>query len=90
MLRKLSLTLVSLIILLTPISFSSEKIPDFSPEYTLSMQFHPAVAVASIDGTPAVRIRVPDMDVQTYASISNPLPPVVWSKNDSFGRAPPA
>ena len=88
--RNISITLVSLLLLLTPISFSSEKIPDYTPECTQSIQIHLMAAVASLDGSTVVRILTSHREAQTYIFTPAITPPIVWSKTASHGRAPPA
>jgi len=88
--RELSVILVSFILLLSPLSCSTEKIPDFTPEYSVTSVYAANTAVAPRDGTARERIHPPQPEKQAYTLVPTIITAGEWSKTALFGRAPPA
>jgi hypothetical protein len=89
--REFSSLLILLLLLLSPVSYSSENIPDFSPECQLTELYGQKVTMAAV--CPVTEVLPPPV---TRRGIEKFTPPrcvvtrVIWSKTSSFGRAPPA
>jgi len=93
MCREFSTLLILLFLTLTPVSYSSEQIPDFGPDCQVTQVLGVKLCVAGLDFT-------------THAVASEPLPPhrekrqfflprcinpqVARTHTTSSGRAPPA
>jgi len=87
--RGFSTLLISLILLVSPVSFAAESIPDFAPECSMTFLHHGKITVAPLDGATPAPIRK-----YHHLKMSCTFTPVFHiishSSNEStFGRAPP-
>jgi hypothetical protein len=92
MLREFSTLLILLFMLLSPVSYASEDIPDFSPECPMSELCGLRMTVAGVDGTSHTLLPL-SIEHTVAGKLTVPralVPLVVWTKTSSFGRAPPA
>lgn len=91
--RHLSTILVVLLLALSPVSYSSETIPDFCPDTPVTENYQIRMVVAGQDATPhrgaATTEVVPRARVR-YRVPRSIAPQVLWTGTSSFGRAPPA
>ena len=89
--NQLSKILILLLLVLSPVSYSSVEIPDFSPECPVSELYQARKAVAGIDGAshaPALPPAV--LRPERMFSAPRPITPTeVWANYSLSGRAPP-
>jgi hypothetical protein len=90
--RHFSQILILLLLVLSPVSYSSSEIPDFCPESPITDVFELKVVVAGIDGSrhTAAAPAVPAQKAEHYAATSRSIPQTIQPDHTSFGRAPPA
>jgi hypothetical protein len=88
--KELSTILISLILLLSPVSFSSEAIPDFTPECSVTSIYTANISVAPLDGTTYDHILSPQPEIQEYTTTPIFITSIDRASTALFGRAPPA
>ena len=88
--RLLPSILISLFLLVTPISYSSEEIPDFCPESPITAPFALRAAVAPLDLPTAEPVIAALVVAVGYSSTPSSLPSDLLFITTSLGRAPPA
>jgi hypothetical protein len=90
--RELSSLLITLFLLLSPISFSSEAIPDFTPECPITAAYVVKRAVAPLDGSiPIIASALAPVRVKVSYVDASQLVPANASLNATVSdRAPPA
>ena len=87
--REVSSVLIFLFMLLAPLSYSSEAIPDFTPECSVTARHVSQNALAHFDGTTYL-LSFPIVSKGPIYTISaSVVPEYFWPKNTLFGRAPP-
>jgi hypothetical protein len=87
--KELSFMLISLLLLLSPLSFSSARIPDFTPDCSVAYVYALGIAVAPLDGATYDRIFLPK-NKQVFTIRPTTILTDDWQKTTLFGRAPPA
>jgi hypothetical protein len=87
--RKVSTMLISLFLLLSPVSFASAEIPDFSPECPLTAVHGHKISVAPLDGSTPVPTLPIRQEKQTFTITPTVVPAFICVKITLFGKAPP-
>jgi len=89
--RELSTILTLLILLISPLTFSMEYLPDFTPEWTVTSVCSEKKTVAPVVGmTRCERVPTPRPEKEEYTLAPVITTAVKWAKTALFGRAPPA
>jgi len=88
--NELSYMLILLLLLLSPVSFSSEKIPDFTPDCSVTSLSATVITVASLDGSTYDPILPLQQKKQECTIAPSIIPTVATLKIAVFERAPPA
>jgi len=88
--KELSTILISLILLLSPVTFSSDVIPDFTPECSVTSVYAANMTVAPLDGSTSDRILAPHPEELEYSVTLIVHTVRDWPYTALFGRAPPA
>ena len=88
--EKITLILILLLLLLSPVSYSSEKIPDFTPESSVTLSYAVKVQVAAIDGASKVCSPPPCNDSRSYPKPILAVFKTACPETSRSGRAPPA
>ena len=87
--RRISTLLISLFLLLSPVSFASAEIPDFSPECPLTAVHGYKISVAPLDGSTPVPTLPVRQEKEVYRITPSVVPAFVCGKITLFGKAPP-
>jgi hypothetical protein len=89
MLTELSSLLIALLLFLSPVSFSSEKIPDFSPDCRVTSATASFIAVSSLDGSTYDPILPHRQEIQECSIAPTIIPAANTSRIALVERAPP-
>jgi hypothetical protein len=90
--KEFSQILILLLLVLTPVSYASVEIPDFSPECSTTQTFELRKPLAGIDGSPSLHPAPAKAgETKERYAVMRSVAPLAFCPDNSFsGRAPPA